>query len=163
MTSADHTINTELIKNKEHKVLDFLFYWGRPIRVGDLVKELKIKHSTLNSVLHRLVEEGTIQWETYRLVSLTEQGKEKAAHLSNHHFILEKYLKSTLDLSDIEVHEEALQLAGAISCRLIEAICRKLKISHELIGENRCSQREYFDLKNPEKNPNKKTNNKSLT
>ena len=80
MTTTDQAINSELIKNKEHKVLDFLFYWGRPIRVGDLVKELKIKHSTLNSVLHRLSDEGMIRWETYGPVSLTENGKEKAAH-----------------------------------------------------------------------------------
>ena len=147
-----NVINTELLKEKEHTVLDFLYYWNRPIRVGDLVKQLNIKHSTLNSVLHRLTEQKLVNWETYGLVTLTATGTETAAHLSNHHFIIEKFLKESLELNAEEAHEEAIHLAGAVSCRLIDAMCKKLQISHEENTTNYCSQRNYLEEnKNSEK------------
>jgi DtxR family Mn-dependent transcriptional regulator len=138
------SLDQSLVKEKENKVLDFLFYWGRPIRVGDLVKELEIKHSTLNSVLHRLVENGLVSWSSYGPVELTEKGKEEAAHLSNHHFIIEHFLKQTLDLTESDVHHEALNLAGVASCALIEAICRKFNICHDTSNQEYCTQRTYL-------------------
>jgi Mn-dependent DtxR family transcriptional regulator len=122
-------LNNELLKQKENLILDFLFYWMRPIRAGDLAKELNIKHSTLNSVLHRLEQQFFITWSSYGPIALTESGKEYAFHLSKHHWLIERFLKSTLDLTDTEVHQEALHLAGAVSCRLIESICNKLNIT----------------------------------
>ncbi|UYP47789.1 hypothetical protein NEF87_004074 [Candidatus Lokiarchaeum ossiferum] len=132
-------ISCELLKEKDHRVLDFLFYWKRPIRPGDLKKEVRIKHSTLNSTLKRLVETQLITWEKYGPVSLTSQGMEYAAHLSNHHFIIEKFLVDTLDLQKIQAHSEAIHLAGAFSCELIQKICQKYDLSHDTINPEYCT------------------------
>ncbi|MCF2139384.1 MAG: metal-dependent transcriptional regulator [Candidatus Lokiarchaeota archaeon] len=132
-----------LLKEKENQVLDFLFYWGRPIRSGDIAKELNIPHSTLNSVLKRLSKESLIIWEKYRLVNLTSEGMDAASHLSNHHFVIEFFLKDTLNLPDEEAHLQAIHLAGRVKCSLIDAICDKYNFPKTSINFNLCKRRDY--------------------
>ena len=119
-------INTSLVKEKENLVLDFLYFWNRPIRAGDLKSKLNIKHSTLNSILKRLEDQKLLVWEKYKEIQLTEEGETNAKHVTNHHFIIERFLKKSLNCSDKFAHDEALHLAGTFSCELIEEICKKL-------------------------------------
>ena len=141
--SHEKNLDNPVLKEKEIKILDFLFYWGRPIKAGEIVKELKLKHSTLNSVLKRLTKQQLIKWEKYGAVHLTEVGTSKAAHLTNHHFIIEKFLKETLDISDDFAHKEALNLSRLISCELIEKICEKYKYCPNTMNYNFCEPRKY--------------------
>jgi DtxR family Mn-dependent transcriptional regulator len=134
-------INTSLIKEKENLVLESLYFHNNPIKVGILKSELNFKHSTLNSILKRLVEQKLLIWEKYKKIELTEKGKESAMHVSNHHFIIEKFLKETLKCSDELAHNEALRLAGVFSCELIEEICKKLNISHNVLHLHFCDKR----------------------
>lgn len=142
-------LDSTLIKENENLVLDFLFYWHRPIRVGDLKNHLQIKHSTLNSVLNRLEKDHLVEWEKYGPVQLTEKGVQHASHLSNHHFIIEKFFKEILDLSEKKAHDEALHLAGALSCAIIEAMGKKLGISTESLHDGFCDQRSYKKSSSP--------------
>ncbi|QEE15053.1 metal-dependent transcriptional regulator [Promethearchaeum syntrophicum] len=137
-------INTSLVKEKENLVLDFLFFWNCPITAGCLKSELNFKHSTLNSILKRLEKQELLTWEKYKEIKLTEKGRESAMHVSNHHFIIERFLKDSLNCSEELAHNEALHLAGAFSCELIEEICKKLKISHNDSHGNFCDIRKYF-------------------
>ncbi len=134
---------TTLLKEKENQILDFLFYKKEPMKAGDIADRMKIPHSTLNSVLKRLAASETIKWEKYGSVSLTPAGYETAAHLSNHHFIIEHFLKKTLDLSDATAHDSAIHLAGRVDCELIDAICDKFGLSKSKIQANLCDQRDY--------------------
>ncbi len=131
--------------NKDNSVLEFLFYWDRPINSGTLRRELNIKHSTLNSVIERLQKKGLVEWEKYSLISLTETGKHEAAHLSNHHFIVEKFLTETLNMNEIDAHEEALKISPHVSCKIIDAICKKMNISHKEINTQFCTERDYLN------------------
>ena len=133
-----------LLINKDDQVLEFLYFWDRPISSGALRKELNIKHSTLNSVIQRLERNRLVVWEKYSLVKLTEKGKEDAAHLSNHHFIVEKFLIDVLEFSEIDAHNEALNLSPHISCKIVDAICIKLHISHKKINAQFCTERNYI-------------------
>ena len=137
-------INTSLVKEKENLVLDFLYFWNRPINTGLLKTNLKFKHSTLNSIIKRLEGQKLLIWEKYKEIQLTEKGKESAEHVSNHHFIIERFLKETLNCSDEFAHNEALHLAGTFSCELIEEICKKLNISHNELHLKFCDIRTYF-------------------
>ncbi len=130
--------------SKVNLVLDFLYFWNRPIRAGDLKTRLNFKHSTLNSILKRLEEQKLLVWEKYKEIQLTEKGKESAMHVSNHHFIIERFLKESLICSDEFAHNQALHLAGTFSCELIEEICKKLNISHNDFHDHFCDIRKYF-------------------
>jgi DtxR family Mn-dependent transcriptional regulator len=129
---------------KGQDILDFLYFWARPIRAGDLAKELKIKHSTLNSVLLRLQEDNLIKWEKYGIIELTAKGNEFAVHLTNHHLIVERFLREVLEMPEKKAHEEAMNLSGVISCDMIGAICKKLGISHDKISPQYCDSRNYL-------------------
>ena len=137
-------INTSLVNEKENLVLDFLYFWNRPIRAGDLNSRLKFKHSTLNSILKRLEGQKLLVWEKYKEIKLTEKGKESAKHVANHHFIIERFLKDSLHCSNEFAHNEAMHLAGTFSCELIEEICKKLNISHKDSHDHFCDIRKYF-------------------
>ena len=137
-------INTCLVKEKENLVLDYLYYHKEPIKAGDLKSILKFKHSTLNSIIKRLEKQKLLIWEKYKEIQLTEKGKESAEHVSNHHFIIERFLKESLNCSDEFAHNEALHLAGTFSCELIEEICKKLNISHNELHLKFCDIRTYF-------------------
>ncbi|MHA1583613.1 MAG: metal-dependent transcriptional regulator [Promethearchaeota archaeon] len=133
-------LENNLIREKENAVLDLLFYLKHPIKVGELKERLKVKHSTLNSVLKRLETQNLIKWEKYGPVTLTEQGLENASHLTQHHYILEEFFKNSLDIPEGLAHSEALRLAGAFSCEFIEAICNKLGIDPSILNEGFCSR-----------------------
>ena len=121
----------------EETLLEFLFKWQRPIRIGDMRKELeklgtKIAHSSLNSMIERLEAEGLVVWEKYGTVEITKAGENKIAHKMRHLHLLTMFLMKTLDISHDAAREESINLSRAISCRLIE------KISHFLNNPKRC-------------------------
>jgi len=115
----------------EIKVIEFLYKWFRPIRIGDLRKELllekiNIPHSSLNSIVLRLEKEGSVTWEKYGAVKLTEMGQEKAAHQQRHFHLLVMFLMDTLGLTHNEARKECYRISSFISCNLIEAMNQRL-------------------------------------
>jgi len=114
------------VNMNEKMILDFLYRWMRPIRAGDLKKELEIKHTTLNSQLEILEKKKLIEWKRYGTISLTEQGTEYAAHLARHHRLLESFFVETLSMSVNDAHEISSQLTPVVSCKLIIYIIEKL-------------------------------------
>jgi len=93
----------------EIKVIEFLYKWFRPIRIGDLRKEL-----------------GSVTWEKYGAVKLTEMGQEKAAHQQRHFHLLVMFLMDTLGLTHNEARKECYRISSFISCNLIEAMNQRL-------------------------------------
>ena len=139
--------NSDIVLTQpENQVLEYLFYHKQAIRPGDLKKDVKLKHTTLNSILGRLETKGIIEWKKYGPVSLTQVGREQAEHLTNHHLIIEYYLKETLNISDEIAHQEALQMADTFSCRLIGEICNKYNISHDEFHPTFCKGRNYSKI-----------------
>ncbi|MHA1730940.1 MAG: metal-dependent transcriptional regulator [Promethearchaeota archaeon] len=124
---------------RESDVLRFLYHWERPIRPGDLARELGIKHQTVNSILKQLVGSGAITWEPYGSVELTESGRWVALHFDHHHNLFEHFLSDTLEIDDQDAHAEAKRIAPLVSCSLIEAICRKYGLS----PSSPCKDRRY--------------------
>ena len=115
----------------EVKVLEFLYKWFRPIRIGDLrmellQEELDIPHSSLNSIISRLEKEGFVTWEKYGGVKLTPKGQEKAAHQQRHFHLLVMFLMDTLGLTHDEARKESYRISSLISCNLIAAMNQRL-------------------------------------
>ena len=115
----------------EEKLLDFLYTWIRPIRIGDLRKELEkekisIPHSSINSIIRRLVEDELVVWEKYGPISLTKEGQKKAAHKQRHFHLLVMFLMEKLHLSHSEAKEESYAISSVISCNLIQQISKEL-------------------------------------
>ncbi len=114
------------LKENEKVILEFLYRWIRPIRVGDLKNELNAIHSTLNSQLKNLEKDGLIEWSRYGTVCLSKKGKEIAAHLTRHHRILEQFLVEFLEMDAKEACQESEILTPLVTCNLIRRINEKI-------------------------------------
>lgn len=110
----------------EKNILSFLYNWNRPIRAGDISKNLTIKHSTLNSILARIEEKDGIIWKKYGLISLTNCGKEYIEHLTKHKHLFSLLLTDTLKMSQEEAHSCVdVELSSNLSCQIIKRIAEK--------------------------------------
>ncbi len=105
---------------KDITVLTFLYEWTRPIRVGDIRNKTNMPHSTLNSVIKRLMKKELVKWDRYGLVELLPAGRKIAAHELKHHVILENFFMKFLGMSKEQAHVDAIQTAGCLSCEAIE-------------------------------------------
>jgi len=116
----------------EEKMLGFLYHWLRPIRIGDLRNELKkdgtnIPHSSINSIIQRLVEDELVEWEKYGPIRLTDKGRQLAAPNLRHYHLVVMFLMEVLGLSHEEAKEESQRISSVISCSLIDKINKALK------------------------------------
>jgi DtxR family Mn-dependent transcriptional regulator len=116
------------ISVQENRILEFIYRWLRPIRVGDLCKELKIKHTTLNSQLKLLEKKKLIKWNRYGPVKLTQEGIERAKHLNRHHGILETFLIEILGMEKKSAQLETFSLSPVVSCDFINSIGKKFSL-----------------------------------
>jgi DtxR family Mn-dependent transcriptional regulator len=142
----------------EKKILSFLYKWLRPIRIGDIRKELEkdgwsAPHSTLNSIIKRFVADNFVKWEKYGPVVLTEKGKKVAAHQQRHFHLLVSFLLDSFAITLEEAQKESIALAGVISCNLIELINAKLnnpekcKCNEVIPKVNACHKKEGLEVK----------------
>ncbi|MFX1539124.1 MAG: metal-dependent transcriptional regulator [Promethearchaeota archaeon] len=115
----------------ENQILRLLNDWIRPIRSGDLTRELnkredlKLRASTVNSALERLEKKKLLEWKRYGLVTLTNLGIKEARALARHHRLIEVFFVNELNLSVEQAHKEANLLNPPLSCETINRICEK--------------------------------------
>jgi len=122
------TVQENELSVQENKVLEFIYRWFRPIRTGDLSKEMDIKHTTLNSQLKALEDKKFIKWDRYGSVVLTPKGKDKAKHLNRHHGILETFMIEILGMEKNKAQLETLSLAPVVSCNFVNLIGDKFNL-----------------------------------
>jgi DtxR family Mn-dependent transcriptional regulator len=73
-------------------------------------------------MLKRLASMGIVDYNSYKGVRLTEDGKKIALEILRHHRLLELYLKEMLGFSLEKVHDEACRLEHHISEEFVEKI-----------------------------------------
>ena len=117
------------LTDTEKQVMLFLYRWFRPIRIGDLKTHLKMKHSTLNSIIRRLQEQGLVSWVKYGPVELTDAGKKAVAHFDKHAHVIASFLQVTLEVDNEWAKAQSFAMAQNSSCELINMIISKLGLS----------------------------------
>ena len=120
----------------DKEVLQFLLEWIRPIRIGDLKKQLDKPHSTVNSIIKRLKDNDLVSWMRYGPVELTQKGRRVASHFSRHHRILELFLVDTLGLTVEEAHIESEIMSVNLTCNLVTKIGEYLTKKYGAIPKN---------------------------
>ncbi|MFX1511599.1 MAG: metal-dependent transcriptional regulator [Promethearchaeota archaeon] len=118
----------------EIEIIQFLYEWVRPIRIGDLKNYLNKPHSSLNSIIRRLERNKIVTWKKYGPVELTNKGKEKGAHFSRHHALMEILLVEGLQMNAKDAHEESLEHASFLSCRVIDLIAQQYEFVKAACG-----------------------------
>lgn len=80
------------------------------ITVNDLSKSLNIKMPTVNSMVKRLSTKGYINYQSYKPITLTDEGKKEALLIIRKHRLTEMFLVDKMGFGWEEVHEVAEQI-----------------------------------------------------
>ena len=97
-----------------------------PMTPSQLAAELGLAPSTVTEMVQKLAAQGLVSHRPYRPVSLTEEGRQRAAAIIRLHRLIETWLLREFDYAWDEVHDEAEVLEHAISDRLLEGISLRL-------------------------------------
>jgi DtxR family Mn-dependent transcriptional regulator len=92
------------------KALLHLGHESGEVNVNDLSKHLKIKMPTVTSMMKKLAEKDLVHYESYKPVSLTENGKKEAALVIRKHRLTEMFLVEKMGFGWEEVHDIAEQV-----------------------------------------------------
>lgn len=80
------------------------------INLSDLSSELNVSTPTANSMVKNLANQGLVNYERYRPVSLTAKGKKTAALIIRKHRLMEMFLVEKMGFGWEVVHEIAEQI-----------------------------------------------------
>ncbi|NJB85066.1 DtxR family Mn-dependent transcriptional regulator [Lewinella marina] len=90
------------------------------VSISDLSAELGVSKPSANSMIKRLAEQGLLEYERYRPLRLTEEGRKQAALVVRKHRLTEMYLVEKMGFGWEEVHPIAEQIEHIDSPALFE-------------------------------------------
>lgn len=90
------------------------------VRTSDLADRMGCKRSSVTNALQRLSEKGLINYQSYRPVTLTDEGEKTISALSRYHEILADFLENVLAFPEEFAQQEACRLEHRVSLCTIE-------------------------------------------
>ncbi len=105
------------------------------VRTSDLAERMGFKRSSVTSALKRLSDEGLINYQPYRPVTLTEDGKKTISTLSRYHSILADFLENILAFPVDFSQEEACRLEHKLSQPTMERLKSYLEFQKAQTGK----------------------------
>jgi DtxR family Mn-dependent transcriptional regulator len=92
------------------------------VTTSSLAQELGVAMASVSEMLRKLGERGLVDYAPYRPVTLTEEGRLRAAKLVRRHRLWEVFLVEKLDMSWENVYREACHLEHATSDEVADAL-----------------------------------------
>ncbi len=102
------------------KALLSLSYNKEDVTISELSNFLRVRLPTVNSMVKKLKKQGLVNYEKYRPLSLTPEGKMQAALILRKHRLTEMYLVEKMGFGWEEVHEIAEQVEHINSSAFFE-------------------------------------------
>ena len=103
---------------------------GEPATTSAIAEQLEVAAPSVSGMIKRLSEQGLLEYQPYRGVQLTADGRRLALRMVRRHRILEAYLVRFLGFGWEVVHQEAERLEHAVSDALIERMATALGDPH---------------------------------
>lgn len=95
---------------------------GRRVKTKEIADALEISLPSVSGMIKSLSDDGLVDYEPYKGVRLTTEGRKMALRVIRNHRLIEVFLMKTLGYSWDEVHAEAELLEHAVSDQLVERI-----------------------------------------
>lgn len=95
---------------------------GEDTRTGTLAKLLNITNAATTYMAKNLAQKQLVNYTKYQKLSLTSEGKSLALKVLRKHRLWETFLHQTLQLSLLEIHDEAERLEHLTSDFLADKI-----------------------------------------
>jgi len=92
------------------------------VSLRELSSHLGVSAVSAHEMVRRLEEQGFVQYQPYRGVSLTEKGASAANNVARRHRLWECFLHDTLGIPWTRVHAEAERLEHATSAEVSERL-----------------------------------------
>ena len=86
----------------------------RVARVRDISRMLSVGNSTVTAALRSLAHKGLVNYEPYEPVTLSREGHDRAARITERHQVMKHFLETVLDIEP--------SLADSNACRMEHAI-----------------------------------------
>ena len=99
------------------------------VRVTDIAARLKVSKPSVLTALKSLKEQGLLEHERYRTVSLTREGAVRAAKIRERHSFLSAFLQNILGVSPETAEGDACKMEHLLS----EETLKKMRA---LVGRN---------------------------
>ena len=99
---------------------------AEPVTPSRLASELGLAPSSVTEMVQKLAAQGLVTHRPYGPVTLTAEGKRRAAAVIRRHRLVETWLVREFGYAWDEVHDEAEVLEHTISDRLLEGIAERL-------------------------------------
>ena len=113
---------------------------------NDIAQRLSVAPASVSGMVQRLADQGWLEYERYRGVRLTDQGRRAALRTLRRHRILESYLVHALGYTWKNVHDEAERLEHTVSEELIDRMATALgNPSHDPHGAPIPTRQECFE------------------
>ena len=106
------------VKENYLKALYFLDEQDGQINLTELSKQLGVSKPTANNMVKKLEEHGWVNYQKYKPVILTEEGRRTAALIIRKHRLTEMFLHQVMGFGWEEVHEIAEQVEHIQSDKL---------------------------------------------
>src|SRR5690606_20967498 len=99
---------------------------GEAASTNSIAEQLGIAAPSVSGMIKRLAEQGLREYERYKGVSLTAQGRREALRMLRRHRLIEAYLVERLGYTWDTVHDEAERLEHAVSDDLVDRLAAAL-------------------------------------
>lgn len=99
---------------------------GEAAGTSDLARVLDVQPASVTGMIKKLAEDGLLEHEPYRGVTLTATGTREALKIVRRHRVIETFLVETLGFTWADVHDEAELLEHTASELLIERMAEAL-------------------------------------
>jgi DtxR family transcriptional regulator, Mn-dependent transcriptional regulator len=108
------------------KAIYHLTEGGNAASTNELAQVLDLAPASVSGMLRRLAEQGLVEHEPYRGVTLAREGRRVALRMLRRHRLIEAYLVAHLGYTWDTVHDEAERLEHAVSDALVERMAKVL-------------------------------------
>ena len=85
-------------------------------RVTDIANKMEVTKASTNNALNQLKEQGLINYEKYKNITLTKEGLARAKYIERRHELFKKFLEDIIKTDSNLVEQETERLAHCISC-----------------------------------------------
>ena len=92
------------------------------IKANQIAEKLNISGAAVTDMLKKLVKDGYINYEKYKQISLTKEGREYARSMVRRHRIWELFLNQIVGMPWDKVHDEAENLEHLSSDELVNRL-----------------------------------------
>ncbi|MEF8873398.1 MAG: metal-dependent transcriptional regulator [Candidatus Thermoplasmatota archaeon] len=96
------------------------------IKTGEIAEKMGISAPSVTEVLHKLEEEGLIEYRPYHGVELTAKGRGEGKRIVRTHRVLEVFLDEFFSIPEKDIHDKACELEHIFDTDMVDEICERL-------------------------------------